>query len=221
MKLALTFDAEHPDQPGSDDDVVDQILDVLKGTSVRATFFVQGRWASAYPERARAIAKAGHLIGSHSHYHADMRLLSETGIVADLERARDTIRSTTRVDPHPWFRFPFSFGINERAAARAVVDAGYKHFFWDIDSLDWRGASSRQIFKRVSKVAERGDETIALFHTWPQATPEGVGRIIEWARARSVEFVTVDQLAHDHSGFGPSVIVPPPIRPLIIARESA
>jgi len=48
FRVALTFDAEHPDRParpGNDE----RLLDALAAAGVRATFFVQGRWAEAYP----------------------------------------------------------------------------------------------------------------------------------------------------------------------------
>ena len=55
-RVALTFDTEHWSHP-SGADVQERILDVLAGAGVRATFFVQGRWATAYPECARRIAE--------------------------------------------------------------------------------------------------------------------------------------------------------------------
>ena len=50
--------------------------DVLAGLQVRTTFFVQGRWAEAYPALARRVATDGHLVGHHSHYHVRMVGLS-------------------------------------------------------------------------------------------------------------------------------------------------
>jgi len=206
MKLALTFDAEHPDVAGSDPAGVELILAELARADVKATFFLQGRWASAFPGTARTIATAGHLIGSHSHYHADMRLLTMPGIASDLGRARDAIKEASGVDPFPYFRFPFSFGIADANAARAVMSAGYRHLYWDLDSQDWNGASAREMSKRVTKGARRKDEMIVLFHTWPAPTAEGTRRVLEWARNNDVEFVTVDSLKQDHSGFAKDVL---------------
>ena len=47
-----------------------EILAALADAGARATFFIQGRWAEAFPELARSIAEAGHLVGDHSFYHA-------------------------------------------------------------------------------------------------------------------------------------------------------
>ena len=88
FRVALTFDAEHPDRPSAQG-VAERLLEELDRLEVPATFFVQGRWAEAYPTTARRIAEGGHLVGSHSHYHARMHLLSDAGLredIADAER---------------------------------------------------------------------------------------------------------------------------------------
>jgi peptidoglycan-N-acetylglucosamine deacetylase len=79
FRVALTFDAEHPDRP-TEFDVHDRIVDTLERDHALATFFVQGRWVEAYPDRARALPGLGHLVGSHSFYHVRMPLLSPAGL---------------------------------------------------------------------------------------------------------------------------------------------
>src|ERR1043166_6448415 len=103
FRTALTFDAEHPDRrstPG----VQERVLDVLDRLDAKATFFVQGRWAEAYPKTAARIAKAGHLVGNHSHYHARRPQLSSPGLAWDIKTAERNIIDITGVDPRPWFR---------------------------------------------------------------------------------------------------------------------
>jgi DNA-binding transcriptional regulator YhcF (GntR family) len=64
-RVALTFDAEHPDRPTSTG-VTERLLELLERLAVPATFFVQGRWAEACPGTARRIVEGGHAVGSHS-----------------------------------------------------------------------------------------------------------------------------------------------------------
>ena len=59
----------------------------LRDLEVRATFFVQGRWAEAYPVLAAQLPVDGHLIGSHSFYHARMPLFSARGFAVDVRAA--------------------------------------------------------------------------------------------------------------------------------------
>ena len=80
FRVALTVDAEHPDRPHNLVGREDALLEQLGELDVRATFFIQGRWAEAFPDQARRIADAGHLIGNHSHYHARMHLLTPAGL---------------------------------------------------------------------------------------------------------------------------------------------
>jgi len=48
FRVALTFDAEHPDRPHRPG-VTEEILDVLADRAVSATWFLQGRWVEALP----------------------------------------------------------------------------------------------------------------------------------------------------------------------------
>ena len=52
FRVALTFDAEHPDRP-TEPGVTAAILDRLAELAVPATFFVQGRWVEAEPAVAK------------------------------------------------------------------------------------------------------------------------------------------------------------------------
>ena len=97
FRTALTFDAEHPDRrstPG----VQERLLDILDELDAEATFFIQGRWAEAYPDTAARIAKAGHLVGNHSHYHARMPQLNSKGLAWDIGTAEENIIAITGVE---------------------------------------------------------------------------------------------------------------------------
>jgi len=206
LRVALTFDAEHPGRPSPGKRILDSLLEILGTASVRATFFMQGRWASAYPEQARAIAASGHLVGSHSHHHADMRMMTPDGFLDDLALARSAIETASGLDPMPWFRLPFGLGSNDEHIVAAIGQAGYRHVMWDCDSLDWRAATSKQIEARVWRLAKKRDESTVLFHTWPGDTPEGVRAIIKRVKEADGEFITVAELAGEvplHAGVEP------------------
>src|SRR4051812_40171506 len=63
--VALTFD-DGP-VPGTR-----KLLDILARRKVRATFFLVGQNAAAYPDLVRRERDAGHEIGNHSYRHADL-----------------------------------------------------------------------------------------------------------------------------------------------------
>ncbi len=143
LRVALTFDAEHPDRP-SEAGVTERLLETLASAGVRATFFVQGRWAEAYPATARAIATAGHLVGNHSHYHARMPLLTDAGLAEDIAEAGRIILDSTGVDPRPWFRCPFGAGWDDPRVLAAATSDGYRHVGWDVAAEDWEPDADRR-----------------------------------------------------------------------------
>jgi peptidoglycan-N-acetylglucosamine deacetylase len=194
--VALTFDAEHPDRPGSSTQSADTILDVLAGAGIRATFFIQGRWALAYPGLSRRIADAGHQVGNHSHFHAPMPILSDDGFRADVADAQAAVMQATGVDPRPWFRCPFGEG-HEDPRVLAELDAlGYRNVHWHVEVEDWEPSHAADEITGdvLAGIDEQGDGAIVLLHAWPEGTADALPRIIDGLRERRAEPVRVDEL---------------------------
>ena len=193
--MALTFDAEHPDRP-SDGQGAAALIGGLRQLEVAATFFVQGRWAEAYPALAGRLADDGHLIGSHSHYHARMPLFDRRGFRTDVRAAERAIRSFAHVDPRPWFRMPFGSGADRAVLIDRLADMGYRHVGWHVSGLDWhRGRAARGLEESVvAGAVNHGDGTIVLLHTWPDATAAALPGMVTRLRAAGADLVRVDQL---------------------------
>lgn len=195
-RVALTFDAEHWDRP-STPDVQDLILDALEAAGVRATFFIQGRWAQAYPRTVRRIADAGHLVGSHSHHHARMTLLTDDGIRGDLEEAEQAIVEASGIDPRPWFRCPFGDGHDDPRVLAALERAGYRNHHWDVEPDDWRPERTPIDLERlvVEGALEHGDGAVVLLHSWPPATIAALPAIVDGLRGGGASLVGLDEVA--------------------------
>jgi peptidoglycan/xylan/chitin deacetylase (PgdA/CDA1 family) len=195
-RVALTFDAEHPDRPRCPPDAADRILDALARAGVRATFFVQGRWAEAFPDRARRIADEGHLIGNHSHYHARMTLLHDGGIASDVGDAASTIVTTCGIDPRPWFRCPFGDGHDDPGVLTCLEGLGYRNVHWDVELDDWEPWTTGDGLAdaAVAGALACGDGAVVLLHTWPASTAEAIPAILERLAAADAQFVAVDEL---------------------------
>lgn len=196
FRVALTFDAEHPDRP-NDGLGAGRILDALAEADVRATFFIQGRWAEAYPHVARRIAEAGHQIGSHSHYHARMPLFTRAGFATDVRAAEAVIRRTTGVDPRPWFRLPFGSGATRAQAMAQLVKLGYRHIGWHVEPKEWRAKETTStVHDRIlAHTTAHGDGAIVLLHTWPDPVGNALASVINRLGAAGATFVRVDELA--------------------------
>jgi peptidoglycan/xylan/chitin deacetylase (PgdA/CDA1 family) len=195
FRVALTFDAEHPDRP-TETGVHAAIVEQLTRLDVRATFFVQGRWTEACPDLARALPAAGHLVGSHSFYHARMPLLSRAGFAADVRAAERVIREIVGVDPRPWFRLPFGAGSGRPAIHDRLAELGYRHVPWDVDGRDWDpGASPRRVEGALVRgTLAHGDGAIVLLHSWPRTTLAVLDPLVSRLRDAGATFVTLDEL---------------------------
>ena len=194
LRVALTFDVEFPDRPTGPGATV-AILDALGAAGVRATAFIQGRWAEAEPDVARRIAADGHVVGNHSHHHARLTMLTGAGITRDVRAADAAIAKATGVSPRPWFRCPFGAGAGTLRVVRRLADVGYVDVGWHVDPADWAGASATVLRRRVvDGVRAHGDGAVVLMHGWPVATPVALPGIIADLAADGASFVTVDAL---------------------------
>jgi peptidoglycan-N-acetylglucosamine deacetylase len=196
LRVALTFDAEHPDRSWCPPDNATRILDALSERDVRATFFLQGRWALSQPDLAKRIAADGHLVGNHSHFHARMPMFRSDALVEDIAEAREAIIDVTGIDSMPWFRFPFGVGAEDQEVLATLAKTGYRDTRWDVALDDWEPWRTGPEIARdaVSGALEHGDGAIVLLHTWPGGTGEAVPHIVDGLASFGATFVRLDEL---------------------------
>lgn len=194
MRVALTFDTEHPGRP-CPPGVTKSILVALDGAGVRATFFLQGRWVRAHPELARLVAEAGHAIGNHSHYHAPMDALTDEWLRRDVREAENTIQAVVGVDPRPWFRCPFGSGMEDPRVLGLLEELGYVHVGWNVDPRDWEeGRTVEELSTRVVEGVAEHEEAIVLMHGWPGVTAEALPQLIDSLREAGAQLVDIPSL---------------------------
>lgn len=200
FRVALTFDAEHPDRP-TDPAAEPRLLETLARLDVRATYFLQGRWVEAHPARARAVAAAGHLIGNHGFYHVRMPLLTADGLRTDIAEAERVIVEETSFDPKPWFRCAFGAGGDDARVLAAVAAAGYRHVPWDVEAEDWSpemsgDAITSELLARLlaRRAAGQGDGSVVLLHTWPAGTADAIEPLVARLRDEGAALVRLDEL---------------------------
>jgi len=213
-KVALTFDlCEQPHEIAGYDG---PIVDFLRETKTKATFFAGGKWMASHEERARQIiADPLFEVGNHTWEHRNLRwargqrLLDEInapqiayskiyhGLVRDQCVAIDEgekIKGLAVQPAMPWlFRFPF--GACDTESLRAVGDAGLLAIQWDLSSGDpMRSHSVVHMAAAVVRGVRPG--SIVLFHANGRGwrTAGALRFIIPELRARGYEFVTVSDL---------------------------
>jgi peptidoglycan/xylan/chitin deacetylase (PgdA/CDA1 family) len=195
VRVALTFDAEHPDRPVGRPGVEQDLLSLLDDRGVRATFFLQGRWVEAHPDLAARIAGAGHIVGNHSHFHARMPLLTDEGLRADIVQADRAIQEATGLRPRPWFRCPWGHGARDPRVVMALRRQRYRHVGWDVVAEDWEpGRTADDVVRDVVVGAgAAGDGAVVLLHAWPATTLEALPGILDGLAGE--DLVTVADLA--------------------------
>jgi peptidoglycan/xylan/chitin deacetylase (PgdA/CDA1 family) len=198
VRVALTVDTELASRPAAPENAA-RVLDVLGHADVRATFFVQGRWASAFPALARRIVDDGHLIGNHTYHHAPLTLMTDEGIRHTVLRAEAVIEPRAGSTLKPWFRCPYGDGEDDPRVLAVLRDLGYRNVPWDVDPHDWRngsdGRGARDVADSVvAGVLAHGDGARVLLHSWPDPTHEALPAILARLRDEGVTLVRLDEL---------------------------
>jgi peptidoglycan/xylan/chitin deacetylase (PgdA/CDA1 family) len=200
MLVAVTVDVEDPDQHGHQGpDAVGAILAALNQSGIRATFFVQGRWLAANPDVASTMSAHGHLVGNHSYYHADTRLLTAKGLREDVTRSHNEIKETLGIDARPWYRLPYGAGAESRTIRRRLRRLGYHHVGWDVDVKDFSltdpGALVPSIAQAVSARERVGAiHSIVLLHSWTAVTSMAMPDLCQFLVEHCEGTVTMDEV---------------------------
>lgn len=125
--LYLTFD------DGPIPECTPYILDILSAHDVKATFFVVGDNAVKYPELLDRIQKEGHRVGNHTFRHLRGLKTCTADYLSDVKMADSVLHS-------PLFRPPH--GRMRAAQKRALLQAGYQIYLWDVLTHDYNPAYS-------------------------------------------------------------------------------
>src|SRR3974377_681772 len=157
------------------------ILDVLDSQCVKATYFMVGEMAQAYPALVRRIYNAGHTIGTHSKHHPfGFEHLSMHRVEREVD---DGIASVDAAlgDPKavsPFFRIP---GLGRTSEIESFL-AAHSLVTWsaDIDTDDWwRGTTPDQLVKRAMRRLNAKGRGIILMHDIHPATALALPRLLK------------------------------------------
>lgn len=193
-KIALTFDCAWNDSD------IDDILEILNENSVKASFFVTGKWAEEYPESIKKICESGHDIGNHSYNHADYTKMQKSDIIKDLDKCDGAVENIIG-QKCTLMRAP-SGGYNNTVMT-AAEESGRVYIQWSVDGLDYTtNATEESIEQRVFR-AKSGD--IILMHSGTKLTAKVLPEIIS-ELSKEYEFVKLSELIYkdnftiDHTG---------------------
>jgi peptidoglycan/xylan/chitin deacetylase (PgdA/CDA1 family) len=148
------------------------VLDILAAQCVKATYFLVGAMARAYPATVRRIYEEGHTIGTHSEDHpARMQKLPIEKVRYEIDQGITDVGAALG-DPTelaPFFRIPGlarTDAIDEELAARSLIV-----FSSDTVADDWhRRIKPADIVSRAMSRLEARGKGILLLHDIHPAT---------------------------------------------------
>jgi len=152
-RIALTYD------DGPNDAHTLQLLEVLAEHSVRATFFMIGRYVRERPDIVCEVARAGHVVGNHTFTHPLLIFQSEEATRAQLLDCRAALHDA--IGEHSnLFRPPF--GGRRPATLRIARGLGMEPVMWNVTGYDWNAPPAVEIEKKVCRQMRGGD--VILLH---------------------------------------------------------
>ncbi|MDH7568130.1 MAG: polysaccharide deacetylase family protein [Armatimonadota bacterium] len=182
-KIAITFD------DGPNPLYTPPLLDLLERFHARATMFLVGAQAEAYPDIVREIVEKGHEIADHTFTHVNLRTVDRRGIERELLRCRAALRRITGRSVE-LFRPPG--GNADRAVAEVCAEYGFTTVFWDVfDSWLQKYDHATVLSKLVSGVKPG---SIVLLHNGNNKTARIVEPFLEEISRQGYQMVTVSEL---------------------------
>ncbi len=182
--IALTFDdGPHPSN-------TPRLLSILRERNVKATFYVIGRSVNLYPQILRQTVAEGHEIGNHSQTHRLLSKLSDSEVINELRRCRESVLQASGATMRT-MRPPYG-GLLQRQREMVHAEFGYPTILWSCDPLDWKRPGVGVVSSRLINGASDGG--ILLAHDIHAPTIDAVPATIDSLLRRGFKFVTVSQL---------------------------
>ena len=195
----LTFD------DGPSQKVTMEILEILNEYGIKATFFVQGRNVSKYPDILKKIHDAGHTIGNHSYSHNYTIIYeNEDSFWQDINQCQEIVYEHIGIYPKV-FRFPggsnSASNLNSEMFVKnistAMIEKGMQYFDWNIDSGDAASKSATADIIRTNAMVQlaKKKNAIVLFHDTDakESTVKALPQIIEYYLAMGYRFDVLKQ----------------------------
>ena len=208
--VALTFD----DGPNQNTPAV---LDALKAANVKATFFIVGKMARAYPDVLARIAAEGHLLANHSGTHpllGNKYIRNPEGLVDQIRQVDVLIRPLMPIGSKFYFRAPYGSWRTPHAAvlnADPVLKEYVGPIYWDIggditmssdgyilSAADWdcwhRHWDVDKCAKGYMREIRRKNGGVVLMHCIHHQSPELVTDVVTALVEEGYKFVRLDEV---------------------------
>lgn len=165
------------------------LLDTLRRSGVKATFFCIGRNAVAYPYFVRDMIQAGHEIGNHTFHHVRLPPLPDGEVRDELEMCNKVLQSITG-QPVRYFRPPG--GDYSKATLQIASSLGLTTTFWTDDPADFDNPGDAVLESRLTRKLRAGG--IVLLHDNVLQSIQVLPAFLSVAKKRQITLTTVGKL---------------------------
>jgi peptidoglycan/xylan/chitin deacetylase (PgdA/CDA1 family) len=185
-EIVLTFD-DGPMPPSTE-----HVLQALAAECVKATFFMIGSQARAYPDLARRVFDAGHIVGTHTQNHPyRFDLIDPSRAEHEIDDGIASVAAALgETRPlAPFLRFP---GLRHTDRLdRYIAAKGMTAWSADFAADDWRGIDSATIVRRAMRNIERNGRGILLLHDIHGVTAAALPALLRELKTRGYRIVQV------------------------------
>ncbi|WP_157405137.1 polysaccharide deacetylase family protein [Actinopolyspora halophila] len=176
--LYLTFD----DGPSN---ATDEILTVLNGNDVRATFFTLGENLAENHELAQRMLAEGHVVATHTWNHRNLTKLSPAELDSQLRRSVNEGRAVG--SDSDCIRPPY--GATNDAVQDALAEHDLRSVLWNVDPKDWKRPDAEALADRLVETAY--PRAVVLLHDGGgnrEKTIQALRTALPELRAKGYEF---------------------------------
>lgn len=167
---------------------IPEMLQILKDNQVKATFFIEGKWAQNNASLVKMIEEEGHLIGNHAYNHPDMATLGKTDAYTQIEETNQILKTIIGKQPE-WFAPPSGSYKDETVETAAELEM--ETILWTVDTIDWKNPSVSVMVNRIDKNVHPG--AMILMHP-TQATTQALEQMINVIKEKGYKLGTVESL---------------------------
>lgn len=167
---------------------IPDILEVLNKHNIKATFFVEGKWAKEHADLVEMIDEENHAIGNHAYDQSDMKHLDKEKSHMQIQQTNDIIQAITGEAPK-WFSPPG--GSYDSEVLDFSDSLKMETILWTVDTIDWKKPSTSVMIDQVMKNIHPG-ATILMHPTNVMA--EGLDKLIEKIEKEDYQFGSVEKL---------------------------
>jgi len=193
--VTLTFD------DGPTPETTPAVLKMLAKHRVHATFFVIGGYLDGESGRAKQVRRvlkkvvaAGHLVGNHTHDHANLTALSRSDVVAQIDRGAASIERVLGTRPI-LFRPPY--GRLDDFGEQLARDRNLELLLWSVEARDMQRGDADEMFHDLVAQLDYKEGGIILLHDVKRTTLPVLARLLAFLRDRPYDPARPDKWGYE------------------------